>query len=235
MRADGLAPEGLAQWLADLHRLLAVGSAVEIDVASSAGVDGVLLGDIATGAGFDVVGFRHGTSLVGLRLRRARTLADTVAPGMRLLVCGLNPSVYAADAGVPFARPGNRFRPAALAAGAASVAYDPAHALRHHGTGMTDLVKRATPGAGELTADEYRAGLARVERLCAWLAPGAVCLVGLAGWRVAVDRRAGPGLQPARLGGRPVYLMPSTSGRNAHVGPDELRDHLRGALAASAT
>ena len=33
-----------------------------------------------------------------------------------------------------------------------------------HGVGMTDLVKRATPRADELTRDEYRAGLARVER-----------------------------------------------------------------------
>ena len=32
-------------------------------------------------------------------------------------MCGLNPSLYAADAGVGFARPGNRFWPAALAAG----------------------------------------------------------------------------------------------------------------------
>ena len=38
--------------------------------------------------------------------RRARTLPDSVGPGMRLLMCGLNPSLYSADAGVGFARPG---------------------------------------------------------------------------------------------------------------------------------
>ena len=58
--------------------------------------------------------------------RRARTLPDTVGPDMRLLVCGLNPSVYAADAGAGFARPGNRFWPAALAAGLVSTDRDPA-------------------------------------------------------------------------------------------------------------
>ena len=36
---------------------------------------------------------------------------------MRLLVCGLNPSVYSADAGVGYARPGNRFWPALRLAG----------------------------------------------------------------------------------------------------------------------
>ena len=44
---------------------------------------------------------------------RARTLPDVVGPGMRLLVVGLNPSIYSADVGVGYARPGNRFWPAA--------------------------------------------------------------------------------------------------------------------------
>jgi TDG/mug DNA glycosylase family protein len=94
---------------------------------------------------------------------------------------------------------------------------------------MTDLVKRATVAAAELTADEYRAGLERVRRLVAWLRPGAVCFIGLAGWRAAVDRRAVAGVQPADLGGVPVYVMPSTSGLNARVPAAELADHLRAA------
>ena len=63
---------------------------------------------------------------------------------MRLLVCGLNPSIYSADAGVGYARPGNRFWPAAIAAGLVTEDRDPRHALSHHGVGITDLVKRAT-------------------------------------------------------------------------------------------
>ena len=130
-------------------------------------------------------------------------------------MCGLNPSLHAADAGVGFHTANNRFWPAALDAGVVSRDRDPSHALRVDRIGMTDLVKRATPRASELTADEYRDGMARLERLCGWLQPAAVCVVGLAGWRAAVDRRARAGPQPRRLGGRPVYLMPSTSGLNA--------------------
>jgi TDG/mug DNA glycosylase family protein len=148
---------------------------------------------------------------------------------MRLLVCGLNPSVFSADAGVGFARPGNRFWPAALAAGIVATDRSPDLALADHGIGMTDIVKRATVAAAELTADEYRAGLARVERLVAWLRPGAVCFVGLAGWRAAVDRRAAAGIQPAALAGVPVYVMPSTSGLNARTPLAELAEHLRAA------
>ena len=150
---------------------------------------------------------------------------------MRLLVCGLNPSLHAADAGVGFVTPGNRFWPAALAVGLATVDRDPWHAIRHHGMGMTDLAKRATRRADELAPDEYRDGLARVDRLCARLQPAAVCMVGLAGWRTAVDRKAGAGWQERRLGGRPVYVMPSTSGLNAHSRPADLADHLATALA----
>ncbi|MBW3573889.1 MAG: G/U mismatch-specific DNA glycosylase, partial [Actinobacteria bacterium] len=84
---------------------------------------------------------------------------------MRLLVCGLNPSVYSADRGRGFARPGNRFWPAVTAAGLVSRAHDPRRALVHDGIGMTDLVKRATGASAELSKDEYRTGTARVERL----------------------------------------------------------------------
>ena len=62
-----------------------------------------------------------------------------------------------------------------------------------------------------------------------WLRPGAVCFVGLAGWRAAFDRKAQPGVQPEPFGGVPAYVMPSTSGLNARVPVAELADHLRAA------
>jgi TDG/mug DNA glycosylase family protein len=192
---------------------------------------GAWVDDVLTGAGFGVRALEHRRGAIRATATRERTLADTVAAGMRLLVCGLNPSVLSADVGVGFARPGNRFWPAAIAAGIASRPRDPRHALRHHGTGMTDVVKRATVAAAELTAGEYRDGVARVERLCRWARPQAVCFVGLAGWRAAVDRRAVAGVQPRELGGVAVYVMPSTSGLNAHSRPADLADHLRAAVA----
>lgn len=238
--------------LADLHRAMAVDAPLELVVFNGdverGRFDGDELGgrlysewparhlvDVVTGAGFVIESTelrpaRRSGELV-LTAHRARTLADTVGPGMRLLVVGLNPSLYAADAGVGFARPGNRFWPAARQAGLVSRDRDPIHALVHHGVGMTDLVKRATARASELSAAELRAGLARVTRLVEWLQPSAVCLVGLTGWRAAVDRRATVGVQPGGLSGSPLYVMPSTSGANAHASLDSLTDHLRAAAA----
>jgi len=194
-----------------------------------------LLDDVIVGAGFDLstIEAAGGTQTPKLvvRANRARTLADTVGPGMRLLVCGLNPSIHAADAGVGFARPGNRYWPAALAAGVVSHDRDPVRALVDDGIGMTDLVKRASPGAAGLTRDEYAAGLARVERMVAWLQPRAVCFVGLAGWRAAADRQAVAGVSDRTVGDRPVYVMPNTSGINASSTLDDLTEHLRAAAA----
>ena len=192
------------------------------------------LRDVLDGAGFVVDelvtdGRAEGDSTFTIRARRGPTLPDFVGAGMRLLVCGLNPSVHAADAGVGYVTPGNRFWPAVLAAGLATRDRDGRHTLLHHGLGMTDLVKRATPRAAELSRDEYVAGLARLDRLCTWLQPAAVCFVGLAGWRAAADRRAQPGWQPRGVGGRPAYVMPSTSGLNAATPLSVLIDHLRAA------
>ena len=201
--------------------------------------DTVHLDDLLVGAGFEggtaALDTRtidgHDVSCVWAETTRVRSIADTVGAGMRLLVCGLNPSLHAADAGIGFVTPGNRFWPAAIEAGLASRDRDPDHALHHHRLGMTDLVKRATPRAAELTRPEYGRGLDRLERICERLQPGAVCFVGLAGWRAAADRNATAGPQFQRLGGRPVYLMPSTSGLNGSSQHPDFVEHFHAALA----
>jgi len=190
------------------------------------------LRDVLVGAGFDDLELAPmgETADVWARGRRAVALPDTVGPDMRLLMCGLNPSLYSAERGIAYARPGNRFWPAMLAAGLVSRDRDPLHALVEHGIGSTNVATRATVAASELTADEYRVGLERVRRLCAWLRPGAVVFVGLAGWRAAVDRRAAAGPVEGGFGGVPAYVMPSTSGLNASSQVPDLVVHLRRAL-----
>jgi double-stranded uracil-DNA glycosylase len=216
--------EVLPEALRTLHVATAVGGVVSLAVA---GTDRQRLDDVVTGAGFGLVDARRHGDGWRLRLERLRTLPDTVAADMRLLVVGLNPSVVAADAGYGFAGPSNRFWKAALAAGVVTMVRDPAHALARDRVGMTDLVKRATSRSALVTIDEYRVGAERVERLVAWLAPAAVCFVGLEGWRAARDRRATAGWQHGGFGGRPAYVMPSTSGLNASARLDDLVRHLQ--------
>ena len=248
-----LARRDLPLALADLHRSMAVGAPLHLHVFAGELEHGPVerddfagrrfsawppaqLADVVIGAGFAIDELRAPDPDAPARLEplvieatRDRTLPDTVGPGMRLLICGLNPSVYSADVGIGFGRAGNRYWAAAIEAELVSRDRDTRSALVDHGIGMTDLVKRATPKASDMSTAEYRNGLARVTRLVEWLQPGAVCFVGLAGWRAAVDRKAVAGEQPQRLGDRPVYVMPSTSGLNAATSLTTLADHLRAA------
>lgn len=218
--------EELPQQLAVLHREHAVDDLIDVELPDSPRLDLII-----EGAGFTKARRHQGRR----RLRRLYTLADRVGPDMRVLVVGLNPSPASAESGIGFHRPGNRFWPAVINAGLASVDRDPDHALAHHGMGMTDIVKRTTRRADELSKDEFAAGMQRVEQLVAWLVPTTVLFVGLQGWRAAVDRKAGRGWQDGDLAGRPVYLMPSTSGLNAHDTVDTLTGHVRQSLCPSSS
>ena len=227
---DTLTPEGLPGDLARLQLAAAPGTVVRcsVDVRYLDGAPP--LGDLVAGAGFAVESTRRARGRWLVAARRERTLPDFVGPGMRVLVCGLTPSLVAADAGFGYAGATNRFWPVAVAAGLVTHPRQPLLSLDEDGVGMTDLVKRATPNADSLTPAEYRAGAERLARLVEWLRPGAVLFVGLAGWRAAIDRRAQPGPQPSPFAGAPAYVMPSTSGRNARTTPAELAAHMRQAL-----
>ncbi|HVW33845.1 MAG TPA: mismatch-specific DNA-glycosylase, partial [Acidimicrobiia bacterium] len=204
---------GLPAALARLALALPPGTPVRCTVAADTYPgDAPAPADLVTGAGFTVEAARYlpfrasgpvGAPAAGgggrfvVDARRDRTLPDFVAGGLRALVCGLNPSLVAADAGYGFAGATNRFWAVAAASGLVAVPRDPLASLAADRVGMTDLVKRATPNADTLTAEEYRAGAERVRRLVEWLRPGVVISVGLAGWRAAIDRRAVAGRQPA--------------------------------------
>ena len=221
-------PSELPFWLAERHRRLPVSTSLTVDMASAM-VESLPLSvdDIFTGAGFGQLSHRGEEQWSAVRLR---TLPDWIRPDLRALIIGLNPSPASADNGVSFARPGNRFWPAALAAGLLSADRDPLHAITVDLVGFTDLVKRTTSKAAELTAEEYRLGVDRLNRLVAWLRPSVCIVVGLSGWRSAVDRGAAAGWQAGRLGGQPVYLMANTSGLNAHCTLDDFTSHFITAL-----
>lgn len=231
------APGGWAGVPAALARLqldLPVGAAVRCRVEADYPRAAPPPAELVASAGFVIEAARRAKGRWLVDARRARTLPDFIGSGMRMLVCGLNPSLVAADAGFGYAGATNRFWAVAVAAGIVGHPRQPLVSLAEDGIGMTDLVKRATPNADSLTPAEYQAGAERVTRLVEWLCPGVVLFVGLAGWRAAIDRRAQPGPQPLPFAGVPAYVMPSTSGRNARTTPAELAAHMRRAVALAA-
>ena len=220
--------------LADLHLSLVPDDEVVVQLSVKPSTDcwRERVMDLVIGAGFLPCG-KIVKKLSGfeLQLKRIRSLPDTVGPSMRVLIVGLNPSPYSADHGIGYGRPGNRFWPAALKAGLVSVDRDPRHALSCHGVGMTDLVRRTTARADQVERVEFEAGFERAQRLVTWLRPKVCCFVGLSGWRQVVNRKAVAGWQASSIGGSLVYVMPHTSGLNAHSRLEDLVGHL---LAVSA-
>src|SRR5947207_5310167 len=85
-----------------------------------------------------------------------KAVPDLIAPDLKVLFCGINPSLYSAAVGHHFARPGNRFWPALHAAGFTDRQLAPAEErdLLALGYGITNVVRRATATAAELSVEE---------------------------------------------------------------------------------
>lgn len=179
----------------------------------------------------------------------APSLPDLLRPGLDIVFVGINPSLYSAQRGHYFARPTNRFWPtfsrsrlSAPARAALGVErLDPSHdaLLLEHGIGFTDLVKRASARAAELSRSELEAGAETLARKLADVRPRVACVHGLTAWR-PLHRILAPdgeepqlGLQTERLGPTPVFVVPNPSPANAHFTPaDQTRwyDRLGAAL-----
>jgi TDG/mug DNA glycosylase family protein len=143
---------------------------------------------------------------------------DLVGPGTRVLLCGINPSLWSGAVGLHFANPSNRLWPVLHGAGWTSRRLLPAEtdAVLAAGLGVTNLVPRATARADELTADELRAGLPAVAALAERVRPRWVAFLGLGAYRTATgERAAAVGAQERRLGPAGVWLLPNPSGLNA--------------------
>ena len=154
-----------------------------------------------------------------------KTLPDVIAPGLRVLFCGINPGLYTAAVGHHFARPGNRFWPALYKAGFTDRLLAPheEHELLALGYGITNLVARATNSAAELATDEYVQGAKLLERKLLRYSPRCVAFIGIGAYRAAFNRpKAGLGRQPEDLHGAMVWTLPSTSGLNANYKPGDL-------------
>ncbi len=152
-------------------------------------------------------------------------MPDLVGPGMRVLLCGINPSTYSATVGYHFGRPTNRLWSTLHAAGLTPRRLRPQDTaeLLAAGLGITNLVARATNRADELTAAELRSGLAPLTTLATRWRPAWVAVLGLTAYRLASGRpRAAVGPQPDRLGPAGVWLLPNPSGLNASYQPPAL-------------
>jgi TDG/mug DNA glycosylase family protein len=154
-----------------------------------------------------------------LAAAHGRRLRDVIAPDLRVLFCGINPSLYSAAVGHHFARPGNRFWKALHASGFTERLLSPFEdaTLLERGLGVTNVVARATAGAAELSSDELVRGAARLRRKVKRFRPRVVAVLGVDAYRAGfATPGAQVGVQPERIASAIVWVLPNPSGLNAH-------------------
>lgn len=159
-----------------------------------------------------------------------KTIPDLIAPNLKVLFCGINPGLYSGATGHHFARPGNRFWPALFAAGFSRRLLSPFEKgeLLKDGYGITNLVRRTTLAAHELSRDEYVKGARSLERKVRKYRPRVVAFLGIGAYRDGFGRpKAMLGRQEETIGDAVVWVLPNPSGLNAHFTPKALAELFR--------
>jgi TDG/mug DNA glycosylase family protein len=146
-------------------------------------------------------------------------IPDVVAPGLRVLFCGINPGRVSAAAQAHFANPRNDFWRLLHAAGFTPRLLEPPEQfeLLTYGIGVTNAAARTTPGSGDLRKADFAGAAERLERIAAELKPAWIGFVGKEAYRGAFGERPELGAQERRLANTQLFVLPSTSPANAAV------------------
>jgi TDG/mug DNA glycosylase family protein len=155
------------------------------------------------------------------RPRRATpgAVPDVLAPGLRVVFCGINPGFASAAAGAHFANPRNDFWRLLAGAGFTPrlLRPDEQHEAPRFGIGLTNAAYRTTRGSGDLRRGDFAGTAERLEGLAVELEPGWIAFVGKEAYRGTFGERPELGVQDRRLGETTLFVLPSTSPANAAV------------------
>lgn len=148
---------------------------------------------------------------------------DVLAPGLRVVFCGINPGRVSAAAHAHFANPRNDFWRLLHAAGLTSRLYEPHEqfSLLGEGIGLTNAAYRTTPGSGDLRRDDFAGAEERLGRVARELRPAWIAFVGKEAYRGTFRERPELGRQQRTLVDTALFVLPSTSPANAAVPWDE--------------
>lgn len=154
-------------------------------------------------------------------------LRDRIRPDVRVLFVGINPGVRSSLTGHHFAGFSNRFwkllYESRLVPDPITFADD--DRLPEWGYGVTNIVRRPTPGIDTLRPGEYVAGRTRLRAKVRRFKPAVVAMVGLTVFRAMFPGRKGAvalGLQEETMGESAVFVLPNPSGRNANYSYAEM-------------
>jgi len=150
-----------------------------------------------------------------------RGLRDQIHPGVRVLFVGINPGLRSAQTGHHFAGYSNRFWKLLYESKLVSdpLTYEEDARLPEWRLGLTNIIRRPSPGIDVLKPREYAVGRKRLLATVRRYHPGVMALLGVTIYRMLFPEarisRVHLGLQPERFAGAHVYVLPNPSGRNA--------------------
>lgn len=148
---------------------------------------------------------------------------DVLAPGLRIVFCGINPGFRSAAAGAHFANPRNDFWRLLADSGLTprKLAPDEQWELLELGYGLTNAAYRTTRGSSDLRSRDFARAAARLERIARELRPKTIAFVGKAAYEGTFRERPDLGLQERKLRETALFVLPSTSPANAAVPYEE--------------
>ena len=144
-------------------------------------------------------------------------ISDILAPGLRVVFCGINPGKSSAHTGFHFAHPGNRFLKVIHQAGFTDRQLRPEEELQLLDTrcGITMLVERPTVQASEVALQELRSGGRELVRKIEEYQPQALAVLGKQAFELAFNQRGAKwGKQAMTIGTTQVWVLPNPSGLN---------------------
>ncbi len=161
------------------------------------------------------------------------TLPDYLRPGLDLIFIGINPGLYSVRRGHYFARTTSRFWSAfSKSKLSAQMRRElklnqllPEHdsLLPHFGIGLTDVVKRPSANASELTPSDFITWIPVLIKKLRRYKPRVACFHGLTAYRpfhafAFKSAAVKPilGAQPESIGITRLFVVPNPSPANAH-------------------
>lgn len=153
------------------------------------------------------------------------TVPDVIGTRLKILFVGINPGLYSGAVHHHFAKPGNRFWVTLYRSGFTDKLLSPFEEseLLKYKIGITNIVKKATASASELSRKELIDGGQELEKKVAIFRPAIVAFVGIGAYRTAYGRvRTKIGLQEETMSKSRIWVLPNPSGINANYQIDEL-------------
>jgi len=152
------------------------------------------------------------------------TLPDILEGDLDIVFVGINPGLRSAKAGHYYANRSNRFWPLLYQSGLLPKPLKPEDdwKLPRFRLGLTDMVKRVSSGAADLCSHEFKQGAEILTKKIGFYHPRIVCFNGLIAYHALFPKGKGAGSKVELLAGSRLFVLPSTSPRNAAYTDDRL-------------